>query len=127
MSQEPYAGAKRVICIVRNGSSHRGKKAADRLTTAFPNAVMVHTPIHASWLNNVEISFSVVRRKVAQPNDFTGLAQVRDRLRYFQNRYNTTAQPFRWKFTTSDLADLPARLDRHTTDHPEQSFVALTA
>ncbi|MFI6864316.1 hypothetical protein ACIBKZ_31200 [Streptomyces sp. NPDC050421] len=96
-----------------NGSSHRGKKAAERLTTVFPNAVMVHTPIHASWLNNVEISFSVVRRKVAQPNDFTGLAQVRDWLRDFQNRYNVTAQPFQWKFTTSD--------------HPEQSFVALTA
>jgi hypothetical protein len=53
MKQEPYASAKRVFWIVDNGSSHRGRKAADRLTVAFPNAVMVHTPIHASWLNQV--------------------------------------------------------------------------
>ncbi|WP_234335219.1 IS630 family transposase [Streptomyces variegatus] len=127
MSQEPYASAKRVFWIVDNGSSHRGKKAADRLTTAFPNAVMVHTPVHASWLNQVEIYFSVVQRKVVQPNDFTDLTQVRGRLRDFENRYNATAQPFQWKFTTSDLDDLLARLDRHTSDHPEQSSVALTA
>ncbi|MFC5670760.1 transposase [Streptomyces incanus] len=55
MSQEPYASAKRVFWIVDNGSSHRGQKAIDRLTNAFPNAVMVHTPVHASWTNQVEI------------------------------------------------------------------------
>ncbi|MEV0424842.1 IS630 family transposase [Streptosporangium canum] len=115
MSQEPYASAKRVFWIVDNGSSHRGQKAADRLTSAFPNAVMVHTPVHASWLNQVEIYFSVVQRKVVSPNDFTDLAQVRDRLRSFEDRYNATAQPFQWKFTTSDLDDLLARLDRHPT------------
>lgn len=121
MTQEPYASAKRVFWIVDNGSSHRGKKAADRLTSAFPNAVMVHTPVHASWLNQVEIYFSVVQRKVVSPNDFTDLAQVTDRLRAFEDRCNATAQPFQWKFTTSDLDDLLARLDRHTTDHPEES------
>ncbi|MFG3048651.1 hypothetical protein ACGFZR_27470 [Streptomyces sp. NPDC048241] len=113
--------------IVDNGSSHRGKKATDRLITAFPNAVMVHTPIHASWLNQVEIYFSVVQRKVVSPNDFTDLAQVGDRLRAFEDRYNATAQPFQWKFTTSDLDDLLARLDRHTADHPEEFSFRLTA
>ncbi|MFI8006222.1 IS630 family transposase [Streptomyces sp. NPDC086010] len=121
MSTEPYASAKRVFWIVDNGSSHRGKKAVDRLAAAFPNAVMVHTPVHASWLNQVEIYFSVVQRKVVSPNDFTDLAQVTDRLRAFEDRYNATAQPFQWKFTTSDLDDLLARLDRHTIDHQEQS------
>ncbi|MDX3310609.1 transposase [Streptomyces sp. ME08-AFT2] len=116
MSQEPYASAKRVFWIVDNGSSHRGIKAAD--TEAFPNAVMVHTPVHASWLNQVEVYFSVVQRKVLSPNDFT---EAGDRLRAFEVRYNATAQPFQWKFTTSDLDDLLARLDRHTADHPEQS------
>ncbi|MFB7297451.1 IS630 family transposase [Streptomyces rubiginosohelvolus] len=57
MSQEPYASVKRVFWVVDNGSSHRGKKAADRLSAAFPNAVLVHTPVHASWLNQVEIFF----------------------------------------------------------------------
>ena len=127
MSQEPYASAKRVFWIVDNGSSHRGKKAADRLTSRFPNAVMVHTPVHASWLNQVEIYFSVVQRKVVSPNDFTDLAQVGDRLRAFEDRYNATAQPFQWKFITSDLDDLLARLDRHTADHPEESSIALAA
>ena len=121
MSQEPYAGAKRVFWVVDNGSSHRGQKAADRLTAAYPNAVLVHTPVHASWLNQVEIFFSVVQRKVVTPNDFTDLNEVADRLRAFEDRYNATAQPFQWKFTTSDLDDLLARLDRHTTDHPEES------
>ncbi|MFI2190942.1 IS630 family transposase [Streptomyces sioyaensis] len=114
MAQEPYAGAKRVFWIVDNGSSHRGKTSIDRLAARFPNALLVHTPVHASWLNQVEIFFSVVPRKVVTPNDFTDLDQVRDRLRRFEDRYNATAQPFQWKFTTSDLDDLLARLDGHT-------------
>jgi transposase len=127
MTMEPYASAKRVFWVVDNGSSHRGKKAADRLGTAFPNAVLVHTPVHASWLNQIEIYFSVVQRKVVTPNDFTDLAQVGDRLRAFEDRYNATAQPFQWKFTTTDLDDLLARLDRHTADQQEQSSFAPAA
>ena len=64
MSQEPYKSAKRVFWIVDNGSSHRGTKAANRLSQRFPNTVMVHTPVHVSWLNQIEIVFSVVQRKV---------------------------------------------------------------
>ncbi|MEV7424565.1 IS630 family transposase [Streptomyces sp. NPDC091212] len=94
MSQEPYASAKRVFWIVDNGSSHRGQAAIDRLTKAFPNAAMVHTPVHASWTNQIEIFFSIVQRKVVSPNDFTDLAEIRDRLRAFEYRYNATAQPF---------------------------------
>ncbi|MEU5598420.1 IS630 family transposase [Streptomyces sp. NPDC020298] len=127
MGQEPYASAKRVFWIVDNGSSHRAQKAAARLTAAFPNAVMVHTPVHASWLNQVEIYFSAVQRKAVSPNDFTDLTEVRDRLRAFEDRYNATAQPFQWKFTTTDLDDLLARLDRHTADHHEESSVAPAA
>jgi hypothetical protein len=51
MGNEPYASAKRVFFIVDNGSSHRGRSAIDRPASRFPNAVMVHTPVHASWLN----------------------------------------------------------------------------
>jgi transposase len=67
MTCEPYASAKRVFWVVDNGSSHRGQAAINRLTKRFPNAVMVHTPVHASWLNQVEIYFSVVQRKVVAP------------------------------------------------------------
>ncbi|MEU9108778.1 transposase [Streptomyces xanthophaeus] len=91
MTTEPYASARRLFWIVDNGFSHRGKKAIDRLTKAFPNAVMVHTPVHASWTNQIEICFSIVQRKVVSPNDFTDLTQVRDRLRAFEDRYNAAA------------------------------------
>lgn len=113
MTREPYASAKRVFWIVDNGSSHRGQAAIKRLTKRYPNAAMIHTPVHASWLNQVEIFFSVVQRKVVSPNDFTNLDQVQDRLTAFEQRYNATARPFRWKFTPADLEDLLARIERH--------------
>jgi transposase len=127
MTQEPYASAKRVFWIVDNGSSHRGQASIERLNRAYPNAVLVHTPVHASWLNQIEIFFSVVQRKVVAPNDFTNLDQVRDRLTAFEHRYNATAQPFQWKFTTTDLEDLLARIERHTLDQQAQSSVAPAA
>ncbi|MEV6864538.1 IS630 family transposase [Streptosporangium subroseum] len=113
MTAEPYASAKRVFWIVDNGSSHRGKAAANRLATRYPNAVMVHTPVHGSWINQIEIFFSIVQRKVVSPNDFTSLDQIEDRLIAFERRYNATARPFRWKFTPADLEDLLARIERH--------------
>jgi hypothetical protein len=113
MTVEPYASAKRVFWIVDNGSSHRGKAAIQRLAQRFPNAVMVHTPVHASWLNQVEIYFSVVQRKAVSPNDFTDLDEVEQRLAAFEKRYNAAALPFRWKFTREDLHDLLARISQH--------------
>jgi hypothetical protein len=132
MTQEPYASARRVFWIVDNGSSHRGKAAIDRLTARYPNTIMIHTPVHASWLNQVEIFFSIVQRKVVSPNDFTDLDQVQDRLTAFEQRYNATAQPFRWKFTPADLEDLLARIERHeqkerTQQHEHDHQPALPA
>ncbi|MFI9638148.1 IS630 family transposase [Nocardia sp. NPDC051929] len=121
MTSEPYTSAERVFWVVDNGSSHRGKTACDRLTARFPNAVMVHTPVHASWLNQIEIFFSIVQRKVVSPNDFTSLDQVEDRLIAFEQRYNQTARPFEWKFTQTDLEDLLARIERHEqNEHSQQ-------
>lgn len=113
MTCEPYASATRVFWIVDNGSSHRGQAAIDRLTRRFPNAVMVHTPTHASWLNQVEIYFSVIQRKVLSPNDFTDLTEIEQRLAGFEQRYNATAEPFRWNFTRDDLHDLLTRISHH--------------
>ena len=111
MTAEPYPSADRVFWIIDNGSSHRGHAAIDRLAQQYPNAILVHTPVHASWLNQIEIYFSIVQRKVFSPNDFTDLDTVLDRLSAFESRYNQTARPFKWKFTTSDLANLLDRLD----------------
>jgi hypothetical protein len=124
MTQEPYASARRVFWVVDNGSSHRGDTAAQRLADAFPTAVMVHTPIHASWLNQVEIYYSIVQRKVVAPNDFTDLTQVENRLLAFEQRFNATATPFNWTFTADDLDDLLARIDAH--EHPEGEDSPLT-
>jgi hypothetical protein len=74
---------------------------------------MVHTPVHASWLSQIEIYFSIIQRKVLLPNNFSYIDAVSDRLSAFENRYNQTAKPFTWKFTTTDLAELLARLDNH--------------
>jgi DDE superfamily endonuclease len=112
MSQEPYRSARRVFWITDNGSSHRGEKACKRLRTAWPSIVLVHTPVHASWLNQIEIYFSVVQRKVLTPNDFRSLAEVEDRLLVFQDRYEQAAKPFEWTFTRADLHKLLARLDQ---------------
>ena len=115
MTTEPYASAGRVFWIVDNGSSHRGRASVERLEGAWPNLRLVHLPIHASVLNQVEIYFSIVQRKVLTPNDFTDLAEVEHRLLGFQRRYQQTAVPFDWRFTRADLAKLLRRLDDH--DH----------
>jgi hypothetical protein len=110
MAQEPYKSAPRVFLIMDNGSSHRGKRGDQRLREKWKNIVPVHTPVHASWLNQVEVYFSVVQRKVLTPNDFESLAAVEDRLLRFQEYYQQSARPFQWKFTRRDLAQLLARI-----------------
>ncbi|MGI8868269.1 MAG: IS630 family transposase [Mycobacteriales bacterium] len=113
MTQEPYASARRVFWVVDNGSSHAGQASAERLRKAWPNAVLVHLPIHASWLNQIEIYFSIVQRKVIKPADFADLAALEDRLLRFQHRYNATATPFDWRYTKTDLNAYLQRLANH--------------
>ena len=114
MKQEPYRSARRVFWIMDNGSAHRGQKAAHRLRSRWPSVILVHTPLHASWLNQIEIYFSIVQRKVLTPNDFSSLAEVQHRLLAFQHRYEQIATPFQWTFTRKDLAALIAKLDSKT-------------
>jgi hypothetical protein len=111
MTVEPYASAKRVFWVVDNGSSHRGQASVDRLQGQWPTLRLVHLPGHASWLNQIELYFSVVHRKVVTPNDFTHLAKVEARLLAFQHRYQQTAVPFDWHFTRSALDRLLRRLN----------------
>lgn len=111
MCQEPYCSAKRVFWIVDNGSSHRGEKAYRRLKEQWPTIELVHLPIHASWLNQIEIYFSVVQRKVLTPNDFGSLSELEERLLGFQERYEEVARPFEWRFTRSDLLNLLTKMN----------------
>ena len=82
-----------------------------RLPERWPNIIPVHTPVHASWLNQIEIYFSVVQRKVLTPNDFDSLAAVEDRLLWFQEHYMAVAKPFEWKFTRRDLRNRMSKLE----------------
>ncbi len=113
MSTEPYRKAQRVFLVIDNGSAHRGKRSIDRLQGEWPNLIVVHTPIHASWLNQAEIYFSIVQRKALQPNDFSDLETLEQHLLAFGRRYQQIARPFEWKFTRTDLNDLLHRLDAH--------------
>src|SRR5450755_225435 len=113
MTMEPYASADHVYWITDNGSSHRGERSVQRMRKAWPTAHLVHTPVHASWLDQAEIYFSVVQRKVVAPNDFFDLDQIRARLAAFEIRYNAVAIPFNWKFTRRDLEDLLRRIEAH--------------
>lgn len=106
MTQPPYRDAQRVFWIMDNGSSHRGQPCVRRLTAAYPNLVPVHSPVHASWLNQIEIYFSIVQRKALTPNDFSCIQEVEDRLLRFQDYYERMATPFDWRFTRDDLARL---------------------
>jgi transposase len=113
MAAEPYRSARRVYWVVDNGSSHNGQRSIDRMRAAWPTARLVHLPVHASWLNQIEVVFSVIQRKVVKPADFGDLAALADRLLRFEDHYNATARPFDWRFSSSDLAAMLARLDAH--------------
>jgi hypothetical protein len=113
MGREPYRSAPRVFWVVDNGSSHRGAAAQRRLVRAYPNAILVHTPVHASWLNQVEIYFSLVQRKVLTPNDFADLAEVEQRLRLYEELTNRSPRPFEWKFDRAKLKAFLKRLAAH--------------
>jgi len=111
MRAEPYASARRVFWVADNGSSHRGQASIDRMAAAWPNAVLVHLPVHASWLNQVEVVFSVIQRKVIKPSDLGDSDALAARLLAFQDRYNASARPFDWRFTRAGLHDLCRRID----------------
>ena len=112
MTRPPYNEARRVFWIVDNCSAHRGSRATERLRNLDPRLVLVHAPLHASWLNQIEIYFSIVQRKALTPNDFGTLDAVAERLLDFQYYWGTTAKPFEWKFTRQDLKELIDRLEQ---------------
>jgi hypothetical protein len=113
MTVEPYCSARTVYWVVDNGSSHAGNTSIRRIEEAWPNARLIHLPVHASWLNQIELYFSIVQRKALTPNDFGSLDQLADRLLAFADHYRQIARPFDWTFTRTDLDRLLARIDAH--------------
>jgi hypothetical protein len=113
LSEEPYRSAKRLFWIVDNGSSHRGVPAKERLRQIDARIILLHTPVHASWLNQVEIYFSIVQRKVLTPNDFVDLEAIRLRLALYEELANQSPTPFQWKFDRTKLMTLLAKIEAH--------------
>ena len=110
MNTEPYKSARRVFWIVDNGSSHCGKASITRMHEQHPCARLIHLPVHASWLNQIELYFSIVQRKALTPNDFPTLQTLTDRLLAFAEHYRQIARPFEWTFTRQDLNKVLARI-----------------
>ncbi|OGJ93767.1 MAG: hypothetical protein A2248_21505 [Candidatus Raymondbacteria bacterium RIFOXYA2_FULL_49_16] len=77
-----------------------------------PKIIVVHGPIHASWLNQIEIYFSILQRKALVPNDFQSLEALRERIYNFERYFESIAKPFEWKFTREDLAEFMRKLPR---------------
>lgn len=114
MQRDPYRTAKRVFWVMDNGSSHRGAASDRRLQARWPRIIPVHTPVHASWLNQVEIYFSIIQAKVLNPSDFRTLDDLKRAILEFQAYYEVIATPFDWKYTREDLRKLLAKLESKT-------------
>jgi len=108
MTQEHYQGSARTFWIVDGGCAHHPNTFPARLQGMYPNAVAVPLPTHSSWLNQIEIYFSIVQRKVLTPMDVANAETLTERLLGFQDYYQERAKPFSWKFTAADLKE---RLD----------------
>jgi len=111
------------IGVVSCAPSGTPLSRGSRRTRTEGTLTLVHLPVHASWLNQVEIYHSIIQRKVLDPNDFEDTAQLARTLNDFERRYNEVAQPFAWNFTRHDLSELLARLE----DHHEKPSLSLAA
>jgi len=120
MSTEPYASARRVFWVVDNGSSHRARRPPIACANGGRKLILVHVPVHASWLNQVEIYFSVIQRKVLTPNDFADLGEVEERLLAFRATLRAERGTLRVEVTRSDLALLMKKL----ADKPDYQAAA---
>ena len=91
LAEEPYRSGERLLWIMDNGSSHRGDTSKKQLSHVDSRIILVHTPVHASWLNQVEIYFAIIQRQVLTPNDFADLEALRLRLALYEEF--STKQP----------------------------------
>ena len=113
MTTEPYARARRVFWIVDNGSSHRGQRRGRPPPgrVAEPRARPPALPRQLAQPDRDLLLDHPAQG--ADPNDFTSLQAVVDRLDAFEHHYNQIAEPFEWNFTRHDLAALIARVADH--------------
>jgi hypothetical protein len=122
LAEAPYRSGTRLFWIGDNGSSHRGAAAIQRLQHGDSRIILVHTPVHASWLNQVEIYFSIIQRQVLTPNDFADLDALRLRLAFYEELSNQSPAPFQWKFDRTKLATLLAKIEARQMARADAHF-----
>ncbi|MBA2472145.1 MAG: IS630 family transposase [Pseudonocardiales bacterium] len=88
---------KNIHLILDNGSSHTSKQTR-KWITEHPRFTVTYTPTHASWLNIVEIFFSILTRRMLRRGDFASRDDLADKITTFITAYNETAKPFRWTY-----------------------------
>jgi len=122
LAEEPYRSGERLFGIVDNGSSQRGDASKKRLHQVDSRIILVHTPVHASWLNQVEIYFSIIQRKVLTPNDFVDVEAIRLRLAFYEELSNQHPTPLQWKFDRAKLSALLAKIEARQRALTETRF-----
>lgn len=113
LAQPHYQDIERVFLIVDNGSAHHPSTSPTRLQAQDPRVITVHLPTHSSWLNQIELYFSILHRKALTPSDFPSVEALRERIFQFQLLYNQRAEPFRWQYTRDHLEAYIERLALH--------------
>ena len=84
-------------CIADNLSAHKTDKVADFLADN-PHVHLHYTPTHASWLNQVELFFSILERRLLRRGEFDSVDHLAERVIAFIKDYNRKAAPFRWTY-----------------------------
>ena len=125
LAEEPYRSGERLFWMVDNGSSPRGETSKTRLHQVDSRIMVVHTPVHASGLNQVALSFSIIQRKVLTPNDFADLEALRLRLALYEELSNQNPTPFRWKFDRAKLTVLLAQIEARQRALADARFTCL--
>jgi len=86
---------REIHVILDNLNTHKPKRGL--WLARHPQVHFHFTPTHASWLNQVEVWFSVLTRSALRGASFTSPQQVRDAIETFVAAYNPTAEPFQWR------------------------------
>jgi hypothetical protein len=98
-----------VALVLDNGSTHAPKQLTgfvQELATTFNGKLTMQLywlPINASWLDQLEIWFSLLQRKLLQPNHFTSTDELQQAILDFIAHYNQTAKPLKWSYTVEQL------------------------
>lgn len=91
-------------CICDNLSAHKSAVVKDFLERPENSHVKLHyTPTHASWLNQVELFFSIMQRRLLSRGEFTSVDDLADKILAFINDYNRKAKPFKWTYAGRPL------------------------